>query len=414
MPTNQKQHPGFVEPLRVYLLMRGINAFAFALVLTYELAYHTVVVQLNPLQLVLVGVVLESMTFVFEIPTGMIADLYSRRFSVILGIFLIGSGFLVEALIPSFAVVLLAQVLWGIGFTFYSGAEAAWISDEIGVERANAAFLRATQIGQVASIVGTFLGALLALFSIPLPVLSGAILLLLLGIWLCFSMPETGFQPQADTKNSGLSALLAPLQATLSLIRVRPMLWSILLLGIIIGLSLGGFDRLYTAHLLMHLAFLQHIQLEPVVWLGIINGSINFGSLIGSTLVRRYYQPTDQSVIIRILSMFYSGMIVGSIAFAVSGNFVLAVAGFCLSQILRTISRPLLLGWVNLNAEPAIRATVISTYWQSNAFGQIIGSPLLGWLGAAHSIRLALAVGTAIYTAVLPVLLLARKQQPPR
>jgi MFS transporter, DHA3 family, tetracycline resistance protein len=402
-----------MAPLRIYLLMRGLNAFAFALVLTYELAYHTTVVRLNPFQLVLVGVVLESMTFFFEIPTGMVADIYSRRFSVILGIFLIGSGFLVESLIPTFAVVLLAQVLWGIGFTFYSGAEAAWISDEIGVERANAAFLQATQIGHIASIAGTFLGAALSQFSIPLPVLIGAILLLLLGTWLCFSMPETGFQPLAYAKHSGPPALLAPIRATLSLIRVRPMLWSILLLGMIIGLSLGGFDRLYTAHLLVQVAFLPHLQLQPVVWLGMINGGINLGSLIGSTIVRRYYQPTEQSVIIRLLTGFYTGMIIGSLAFAVSGNFILAIAGFCLSQIFRNISRPLLLGWVNLNAEPAIRATVISTYWQSNAFGQIAGSPFLGWLGATQSIRLALAVGTGIYTAVLPVLFFARKRQKP-
>lgn len=68
--------------------MRSVSAFASALVLTYELAYHTIVVGLNPLQLVLVGVVLESMTVLFEIPTGVVADLYSRRLSVILGFFL--------------------------------------------------------------------------------------------------------------------------------------------------------------------------------------------------------------------------------------------------------------------------------------------------------------------------------------
>jgi hypothetical protein len=43
--------------------MRSMNAFAFALVLTYELAYHTITLGLNPFQLVVVGVVLESMTF---------------------------------------------------------------------------------------------------------------------------------------------------------------------------------------------------------------------------------------------------------------------------------------------------------------------------------------------------------------
>ncbi|MCB9150342.1 MAG: hypothetical protein H6641_16430 [Caldilineaceae bacterium] len=97
-----------------------------------ELVYHTIAVGLNPLQLVTVGVVLECMTFFFEIPTGVVADLYSRRLSVLIGLALMGVGFLVEGLVATFAAVLAAQVLWGIGFTFYSGAESAWISDEIG------------------------------------------------------------------------------------------------------------------------------------------------------------------------------------------------------------------------------------------------------------------------------------------
>ena len=397
------------NPAILYVLMRGANAFAFALVLTYELAYHTVVVGLNPFQLVLVGVVLESMTFLFEIPTGVVADLYSRRLSVILGIFLTGGGFLIETLIPTFAMVLLAQVVWGIGFTFYSGAEVAWITDEIGADRAHAVFLRATQAGQVLSIVGTFCGAALSQISVPLPVVVGAVLFLLLGAGLCLSMPETGFQPLARGQQPRVSEhLIRPLRESLRLVRAHPLLWMILLLGTIIGLSVGGFDRLYTPHLLRNVTLPAVGQAEPVVWLGIINGLVNIGSLAGTEIVRRRYRTTDQGVIINILLVLYSGMVVGSFVFALTGTFMLAVVGFCLSQTLRNIGRPLLLLWVNQNAEKQIRATVISSYWQANALGQIVGSPLLGWLGATISLRLALGVGTALYTATLPLLLFAR------
>ena len=60
------------------------------MIITYELVYHTVSVGLTPIQLVTVGVVLESMTLLFEIPTGVVADAYSRRWSVIIGLFLDG------------------------------------------------------------------------------------------------------------------------------------------------------------------------------------------------------------------------------------------------------------------------------------------------------------------------------------
>ena len=70
---------------------------------------------LSPFQLVLIGTVLELSVFIFEVPTGIVADLYSRRRSVIIGMFLIGAGFVLEGLFPVFTVMLLAQVIWGVG-----------------------------------------------------------------------------------------------------------------------------------------------------------------------------------------------------------------------------------------------------------------------------------------------------------
>jgi len=40
---------------------------------------------LSPLQLVLMGTAMEAAVFVFEIPTGVVADMYSRRLSLIIG-----------------------------------------------------------------------------------------------------------------------------------------------------------------------------------------------------------------------------------------------------------------------------------------------------------------------------------------
>ena len=69
----------------------------------------------------LVGTLLEASVFLFEVPTGVVADVYSRRLSVIIGYALIGLGFALEGIVPRFEAVLLAQVLWGVGYTFTSG-----------------------------------------------------------------------------------------------------------------------------------------------------------------------------------------------------------------------------------------------------------------------------------------------------
>jgi DHA3 family tetracycline resistance protein-like MFS transporter len=50
-----------------------------------------------------------------EVPTGVVADVYSRRLSIVIGVLLTGAGFMIEGLFPYFEAILLAQVVWGLG-----------------------------------------------------------------------------------------------------------------------------------------------------------------------------------------------------------------------------------------------------------------------------------------------------------
>jgi MFS transporter, DHA3 family, tetracycline resistance protein len=130
----------------VYLIYEGALSFLLTMIFTASDIYQVTLVGLTPLQLVLVGTTLETAILIFEIPTGVVADAYSRRLSVIIGVTLIGIGFLTEGSFPSFISILFAQVIWGLGYTFTSGATQAWISDEIGEAAAGRAFLRASQV----------------------------------------------------------------------------------------------------------------------------------------------------------------------------------------------------------------------------------------------------------------------------
>ena len=120
----------------VYLVMEGAWGLLFYLMATVASVYRIIEADLNGFELVLVGTVLEGTTLIFEVPTGVVADAISRRLSILVGTFLTGLGFLIEGSIPRLIPILLAQVLWGIGYTFISGADVAWITDEIGEDRA--------------------------------------------------------------------------------------------------------------------------------------------------------------------------------------------------------------------------------------------------------------------------------------
>src|SRR6476646_10698118 len=101
--------------------MEGGLAFGTTLIFTVTALYRLQTVGLDPLQLVLVGTVLEGSCFLFEVPTGVVADTFRRRLSVLIGVALLGGGEILEGSIPAYWAVLLAQVIAGLGYTFLSG-----------------------------------------------------------------------------------------------------------------------------------------------------------------------------------------------------------------------------------------------------------------------------------------------------
>jgi len=70
-------------------------------------------------------------TLIFEIPTGAVADLYGRKFSVLLGVFLQAIGLLFLYFINNYIGILLILAFIGASSTLVSGASGAWVTDLI-------------------------------------------------------------------------------------------------------------------------------------------------------------------------------------------------------------------------------------------------------------------------------------------
>jgi MFS transporter, DHA3 family, tetracycline resistance protein len=96
---------------RVYLIYSCSMALLFAMLSTVSGVYQVKVAHFDPLQLVLVGTALEASTFLFEVPTGIVADVYSRRLSIIVGVVLTGAGFLLWGAFSLFWTIVAAQVV---------------------------------------------------------------------------------------------------------------------------------------------------------------------------------------------------------------------------------------------------------------------------------------------------------------
>ncbi len=400
---------------RVYLIFSISTSLIFALIFTVMAVYRVQVAGLNPLQLVLVGTALEATYFLFNVPTGVVADTYSRKLSVVIGMFLFGAGFLLEGTVPIFAAIIAAQVIEGLAYTFMEGALEAWITDEVGEENIGKVFLRGSQLGNVGGLVGIGGSVALASIGLPLPIILGGVLWLVLGTFLILAMKEPGFarpqRPRGDSleRNVTTSVRASVREMVLTtrdaahVVRRRPLALTILAVAAVFGGFSEGLDRLGEAHLLQTIGLPRLGSLDPVVWFGIIAAGGMFIGIGAQELARRKLDLNSSRTAVRALFGFNTALMAGVLVFALAGNFALAVGAYWLVGVLRGLQSPVYSAWLNQDVDSRVRATVLSMSGQSDALGQFTVGPAIGALGTVYGLRVALATAA---TALSPALFL--------
>lgn len=397
----------------IYLIFSGSSSLFFALIVTVNLVYQVEVAKLNPLQLVLVGTALETVCFIFQVPTGILADVYGRRLAVIIGTIVIGAGFILEGSIPRFETIILAQGLFGVGATFTDGAEQAWIAGEVGEDNVGALFVRATQIGLLGGLLGALFSAVLASIRLNLPIVIGGCLYIALALFLIFYMPEQGFRRIPKEERPSWRQMTDTFRAGLRLVRFQSMLLIILAIQLFFGLSSEGYDRLSTAHFLANFTFPVLWQLKPVAWFGIFSIAGMLLSLAITELIKRRLDINHQRTVIAALFSLSLLNILCILVFALTGNFFLAVLGYLGYGTFRSAMRPIWMTWITRNTSSGTRATVISLVAQADALGQMAGGPPVGYIGLAVSLRAALASVSVILSPVLLLLVYAWRKASP-
>jgi MFS transporter, DHA3 family, tetracycline resistance protein len=401
------------EAHRAWMMFVLLSSIASTMIFTVNMLYQARTVGLNPFQLVLVGTVLEVSYFLLEIPTGVIADVYSRRLSIVIGCLMMGVGFMIEGLIPTFAGVLLCQVIWGIGATFHSGAADAWLADEIGEKQMGKVMLRADQIAKLAAFFTIIASIAISLVNIQVAIVLGGAIHVVNALYLVFRMPERGFKPAPREERRTWQTMSKTFRAGTRVIRASPVLLMLVAVTLLFGAFSESYDRLWTPHLLNNVSFplISGVALPEVIWFGMLS---MVGLLFGAVFtegIRRTVQ-TDSSVhIARALRALTVVLGLGVLVFALSANFWLAAAAMFLIGAVRGVYGPLHTTWINQGLEPSVRATVVSTISQADAVGQIGGGPAIGWIGTVFGLRLALSVGALMLAPTLLLLTRSARRQ---
>jgi len=350
---------------------------------------------LSPLQLVLMGTAMEAAVFVFEIPTGVVADTYSRRTSLIIGYLGMGATWMLVGLVSAPWAIIALWGLWGLSYTFTSGAYEAWITDEVGVEKVGRLFLQGARLWYVGAVIGLVLQVAIGIFSLRAGVIAGGAVTFLCGVLCVFLMPETGFRRRPRAERGSAAAEMRKTAVTGARYAwAAPVILLLVGVQLFMGMSAEAFDRLKEAHFLRDVGLPAVGDLDPVVWFGIfwLVGMV-LGFVATGWLLKRF-ERGGRRVVTTSLLVLTAMELVTMLVFALTGATWLAIVALLGVFFARDLAGPLYTIWLNEQiTESSVRATVLSISGQANAIGQAGGGPVLGAIGNVWGIRAALATG---------------------
>ena len=365
----------------IYYFLSSSRSFCIHIVFTLNAIYYVSQADLNPLQLVLVGTIMELAILFFEIPTGLVADFWGRKKSFIIGTFIIGVAHLLEGSFPEFWAIAIGAALWGIGWTFISGAETAWIADELENNELDLVFLKGARYGSVGSFLGIIVSVLLATaFSVQMAILIAGGLLVVIAMVSIRIVPETKFVRMASEEATGFQQMLRALKSGITQIKGNSILLGLAAITLFVGLASEGFDRLWGAH------FIEGFQLdaeEAVYWFGAFY-AIAFLLNIGILKVVETYVKKRFTHVLLVLNGL---LVLTMLLFAMSETFLLAIVLYWVIASLRAVNSPLITVVTNQQLQSQGRATALSMYGQLDAFGQVAGGPLVGMVALYTSIQ---------------------------
>jgi DHA3 family tetracycline resistance protein-like MFS transporter len=392
-----------IEAGAAYLLYMGWEGFSMRLAFTIFTVFAVVRLGLDPLQLVLLGTVLEATYLVFEVPTGVVADTYGRRISVIVGAIGTGLAFLLLAVSTSFLLAAVSQALWGAAATFMSGADVAWLTDEVGEDRAPSYYVRGDKVWHAAALAGIVASVALASIDLRLPIAMTGVGMVALGATLAVVMPQERFaRPERAEGERARHGIVRTFREGVAAVRAHHVMLLIVATAALHGASTEAFDRLADFHVLVEVGLPPLGGLDRIAWFGVLDGVGLLAGLVAIAVVERKLVLRGHARVARFLAAIDVVLVAGVAVFALTRSFALALAAFWLVGGLRSAREPIFTAWLNEGLDPRTRATVNSFGTQSDAVGQAVGGPALGAIGN-RSVPLALVASAVLR---LPTLVL--------
>lgn len=367
MEIFQKGELKLLWPFYLDLAVSRIFSFAYFFMVLYFLSLGFSAFQ--------IGILLAAIPFIsliFEIPTGAIADIYGRKFSVLLGYFIEGIGFLSIFFMSNFYSFVGAFALIGFGSTFSSGSKDAWVVDLIGTKRKrilhnffiNEQFLSGFGI-LFAGIVGAFFVKHYGL-SIIWPV---AAVSYLFSILVLLSADEVFKRRKAHVKSSA-KKLWKQTKTSVKYSKDHPILFYILIASAIIGFS-GAFNSQ-----LSFMPYLSDLGLADHLF-GYFFSALAAMAMISPFVVRLFYKYKNEVELLINFNILYA-VVIALIIFA--NKLIFAIPILLIALFFSSAIGPVERIYFHKFIPSKLRATIGSVEMMLLSLVAIVSIPLVGFL----------------------------------
>lgn len=349
----------------------------------------------------------------FEVPTGVVADVWGRRVSYLMGtLTLAGSTFLywllwvMEAPFGLWAAV---SILLGLGFTFFSGAVEAWLVDALHYAKYDGSLEtvmgRGQMVSGVAMLGGSVLGGVIAqVTNLGVPFLMRVGVLGVMFFVAARAMRDLGFTPERTAKP--LHEVRKTFDASIEHgLKNRPVRWVMLAAPFASGVGIYTFYALQP--------YLLELWGDPDAYsiAGLAAAIVAGAQILGGYLAPRFRQLFRKRTTALILATFLSAGVLG--ALGLTDSFWVALALLTVWALVFAAEMPIRQAYLNDMIPSRQRATVLSFDSLMGSSGGVVIQPVLGRAADVYSYSTSLVVGAAIQLCAAPFLALSRRERAP-
>jgi MFS family permease len=348
-----------------------------------------------------------------DIPTGVVADVWGRRISYLLGtLTLSASTFLYwllwQAKGPFWAWAIVSMLL-GLGFTFFSGAVEAWLVDALHYAEYEGPLETVMGRGQMvsgAAMLGGSVagGAIAQATNLGVPFLMRVGVLAAMFVVAYRLMWDLGFRP--DRSKSVRNSTREVLDASLTYgLKNPPVRWVMLAAPFSAGVGIYTFYALQP--------YLLGLYGNPKAYTiaGLAAAIVAGAQIAGGYLAPRFRRLFRKRTTSLILGALLNAAILG--ALGLTHAFWLALLLLVAWALVFAAEMPIRQAYLNDMIPSRQRATVLSFESSMGSIGGVVIQPTLGKVADAYNYGASLVVGGAIQLIGAPFLYLSRREHAP-